>query len=219
MIERLHYITQETKTLTHLEAVKKACVAGVKWIQLRVKDKSEEDYLILAKEAKVICDFYDVKLIINDNVNVALLVNAYGIHLGKSDMNPKEARKIIGKKIIIGGTANTIEDVKNLIASDVDYIGLGPFQLTSTKKNLSPVLGLEGYHAIVQQLVELQKNSTSTIKIPLVIAVGGIKTEHVKDLMKTGIYGIAISEELTNDFSKTSLLIDLIEKKQNLCYK
>ena len=219
MIERLHYITQETKTLTHLEAVKKACVAGVKWIQLRVKDKSEEDYLILAKEAKVICDFYDVKLIINDNVNVALLVNAYGIHLGKSDMNPKEARKIIGKKIIIGGTANTIEDVKNLIASDVDYIGLGPFQFTSTKKNLSPVLGLEGYHAIVQQLVELQKNSTSTIKIPLVIAVGGIKTEHVKDLMKTGIYGIAISEELTNDFSKTSLLIDLIEKKQNLCYK
>ena len=207
MIEKLHYITQETKTLSHLEAVKKACVAGVKWIQLRVKDKSEEDYLILAKEAKVICDFYDVKLIINDNVAVALLVNAYGIHLGKSDMSPKEARQLVGKKIIIGGTANTIEDVKNLIASDVDYIGLGPFQFTSTKKNLSPVLGLEGYYKIVQQLTELQLKD----KIPPIIAVGGIKTEHVKDLMKTGIYGIAISEELTNDFSKTSLLIDLIE--------
>lgn len=215
MIENLQYITQETEHLTHIDCVREACIAGIKWIQLRVKNKSDEDYLILAKEAKVICDFYDVKLIINDNVNVALLVNAYGIHLGKSDMNPTEARQLLGENTVIGGTANTLEDVITLMNNKVDYIGLGPFQFTATKKNLSPVLGREGYYKIVQQLTELKLKD----KIPPIIAVGGIKTEHVKDLMKTGIYGIAVSELLTNDFSKTPLLKELIEQKQNLCYK
>lgn len=215
MIENLQYITQETEHLTHIDCVREACIAGIKWIQLRVKNKSEEEYLTIAKEAKIICDLYDVKLIINDNVNVAKQINAYGIHLGKSDMNPTEARQLLGKNSIIGGTANTIEDVITLINNKVDYIGLGPFQFTSTKKNLSPVLGLEGYYKIVQRLTELQSKN----KIPPIIAVGGIKTEHVKDLMKTGIYGIAVSELLTNDFSKTPLLKELIEQKQYLCYK
>lgn len=215
MIENLQYITQETEHLTHIDCVKEACIAGVKWIQLRVKNKTEEEYLTIAKEAKIICDLYDVKLIINDNVMVAKQINAYGIHLGKTDVNPTEARQLLGKNSIIGGTANTIEDVITLMNNKVDYIGLGPFQFTSTKKNLSPVLGLEGYYKIVQQLTELKLKD----KIPLIIAVGGIKTEHVKDLMKTGIYGIAVSELLTNDFSKTPLLKELIEQKQYLCYK
>ena len=215
MIENLQYITQETEHLTHIDCVREACIAGIKWIQLRVKNKPDEDYLILAKEAKIICDLYDVKLIINDNVAVALLVNAYGIHLGKSDMNPTEARQLLGENIAIGGTANTLEDVITLMNNKVDYIGLGPFQFTATKKNLSPVLGVEGYYKIVQQLTELKLKD----KIPPIIAVGGIKTEHVKDLMKTGIYGIAVSELLTNDFRKIPLLKELIEQKQNLCYK
>ena len=215
IIENLQYITQETEHLTHIDCVREACIAGIKWIQLRVKNKTEEEYLTIAKEAKIICDLYDVKLIINDNVNVAKQVNAYGIHLGKSDMNPTEARQLLGENIVIGGTTNTIEDVIALMNNKVDYIGLGPFQFTSTKKNLSPVLGLEGYYKIVQQLTELKLKN----KIPPIIAVGGIKTEHVKDLMKTGIYGIAVSELLTNDFSKTPLLKELIEQKQYLCYK
>lgn len=215
MIENLQYITQETEHLTHIDCVREACIAGIKWIQLRVKNKSEEEYLTIAKEAKIICDLYDVKLIINDNVNVALLVNAYGIHLGKSDMNPTEARQLLGENTVIGGTANTLEDLITLANNKVDYIGLGPFQFTATKKNLSPVLALEGYYKIVQQLTELKLKD----KIPPIIAIGGIKTEHVKGLMKTGIYGIAVSELLTNDFSKISLLKELIEQKQNLCYK
>ncbi len=215
MIENLQYITQETEHLTHIDCVREACIAEIKWIQLRVKNKSEEEYLTIAKEVKIICDLYDVKLIINDNVNVAKQINAYGIHLGKSDTNPTEARQLLDKNSIIGGTANTIEDVIALINNKVDYIGLGPFQFTSTKKNLSPVLGLEGYYKIVQQLTELKLKN----KIPPIIAVGGIKTGHVKDLMKTGIYGIAVSELLTNDFSKTPLLKELIEQKQYLCYK
>lgn len=215
IIENLQYITQETEHLTHIDCVREACIVGIKWIQLRVKNKTEEEYLTIAKEAKIICDLYDVKLIINDNVVVAKQINAYGIHLGKSDMNPTEARQLLGKNSIIGGTANTIEDVITLINNKVDYIGLGPLQFTDTKKNLSPVLGLEGYYKIMQQLTELQLQD----KIPPIIAVGGIKTEHVKDLMKIGNYGIAVSELLTNDFSKTPLLKELIEQKQNLCYK
>ena len=70
MIEKLQYITQETATLSHIDCVREACISGVKWVQLRVKNKSNEEYLTIAKEAKIICDLYDVILIINDNVTI-----------------------------------------------------------------------------------------------------------------------------------------------------
>ena len=117
MIEKLQYISQETEGLSHIDCVREACIAGVKWIQLRVKDKSFDEYLAIAKEARVICDLYEVKLIINDNVEVASNCEADGVHLGKNDMNPTEARKILGESKIIGGTANTAEEIKDLMIS------------------------------------------------------------------------------------------------------
>ncbi len=208
MIEKLHYITQETATLSHIDCVKEACIAGIKWIQLRVKNKSDEEYLTIAKEAKVICDLYDVILIINDNVEVAKKVNAHGVHLGRADMYISEARSILGENAIIGGTANTLKEVEGLIEQGANYIGLGPFTFTETKKALSPVLGIEGYDKILNQL----KTYYSLQETPI-IAIGGIEIENIDPLLETGIYGIAVSGLLSNDFSKTEELLTILNKE------
>ena len=216
MIEKLQYITQETTTMSHIDCVREACIAGVKWIQLRVKNKSDEAYLIIAKEARVICDLYNAKLIINDNVEVAIQCDADGIHLGKSDMNPKEAKKILGENKIVGGTANSIEDIEQLINLGIDYIGLGPFKFTKTKNNLSPVLGLDGYYDLSQKTFDLLKEFKLKNKIPPIIAIGGILLEDILPLMKTGVDGIAVSGLLTNDFSLTEVIYEAIATKESL---
>lgn len=219
MIEKLQYITQETESLSHIDCVREACISGIKWIQLRVKDKPDEAYLKIAEEAKIICDLYEAKLIINDNVEVAQKVDAFGVHLGKNDMTPREARKILGPNKIIGGTANTIEDIEALINDAVDYIGLGPFKPTETKKNLSPILGIEGYYSISQQLFDLLKNSKLNYNIPPIVAIGGIEKEDITEIMKTGVNGIAVSGLLTQDFSQAEEILSLIAQKQEICYE
>ncbi len=145
MIEKLQFISNQTKDITHLESIQTALDAGCRWIQLRVKNQSFENVLKLAENAKILCDSYQAKLIINDFPFVAKEIDAYGLHLGLDDMSIETARKIVGKKMIIGGTANTLEHILKRIKEGADYIGLGPFRFTSTKQNLSPILGLEGY--------------------------------------------------------------------------
>src|ERR1035437_10002712 len=122
-ISYLHYITQETAGITHDELALSACLSGVDWIQLRVKNKSYSEWLDIALKTELVCRKYNVKLIINDNVSIAKAVNADGVHLGKTDMSPLEARLLLGADAIIGGTANTFEDIKILAASGIDYIG------------------------------------------------------------------------------------------------
>jgi thiamine-phosphate pyrophosphorylase len=189
MISKLHYITQELQDQSHSDLAESACLAGVDWVQLRVKNKSYNEYLDEATKTKDICKKYGVKLIINDNVKIAKEVGADGVHLGKTDMDPLEARQMLGKNFIIGGTANTFQDIERLSAAKVDYIGLGPFRFTSTKKDLSPILGLEGYKKIIQQCRE------KGISIPI-ISIGGIKKEDVKSIIQIGIFGVAVSSAI-----------------------
>lgn len=189
-LPKLHYVSQSKQGQTHLEAIEKACQAGCKWIQLRMKEVSFETYLETAITAKKICQNYDAILTINDNAQVALQANTDGLHLGKEDMRPIEARTIVGD-IIIGGTANTWEDVLRLSKEPIDYIGLGPLRYTSTKKKLSPVLGIEGYQEI------LTKMKAANIDLP-VYAIGGVDLEDIPALLKTGVCGIAVSGLITN---------------------
>lgn len=186
MVSNLHFISQETPEFTHLECIEKACRAGVDWVQLRVKNKSVDEIIAIAKQAKIICDSYGIKLIINDHPYVAKAVGAYGLHLGKEDMPVTEARKIVGDKMIIGGTANTIEDIITHAKNGANYIGCGPFRFTTTKVKLSPVLGLDGYQNILKEAKRLN------IHIP-VIAIGGIVTEDIAAILQTGVSGIAVS--------------------------
>ena len=197
MISRLHYITQDLLDFSHSELAEFACRGGADWVQLRVKHphsgsppKEEGEihaaWLKIAEETKRVCKKYGAKFIINDNVQIAKKIGADGVHLGKDDMNPKEARKILGSNFIIGGSTNSMEDVKRMIADGCDYIGIGPYRFTSTREKLNPILGLEGMKKIAEQFGK---------HIPM-IAIGGIKLEDVERLLQTGIHGVAVSSAI-----------------------
>jgi thiamine-phosphate pyrophosphorylase len=194
MINQLHYISQKPKNGTHLDAINKVLGAGCKWIQLRIKDLPKKEILDLAVQANDLCTQFDAKLIVNDHPDIAVQAGAYGLHLGLLDMPIPKARMLVGPKMIIGGTANTFEHILQRVMDGADYIGLGPFRYTSTKQNLSPILGLPGYETI------MKKVHGAGLNIP-VIAIGGIDTADVSALMQTGVYGIALSAALTNQYS------------------
>ena len=214
MIEKLHYITQDVEGFSHAELAEQACKGGAKWVQLRVKNKTAREWFDSAEQTKEVCKRYKATFIINDNVELAKELNADGVHLGKEDMSVEEARKILGENAIIGGTANTLEDVVKLINSGVNYIGLGPFCFTSTKANLSPILGIEGYRLIITQLRTLNFE----LQIPL-IAIGGIKPEDIELIMQTGVYGLAISSAVnldSNRENRTRIFLNQLNEF-NLC--
>lgn len=183
-IAKFHFITINHPELSHANQAIRAYQAGCKWVQLRMKDSSEEDVQQEIIEILPVANAYNAILLINDNVELTLKTGAHGVHLGKNDMCPAEARKLLGPDFIIGGTANTFEDVLSLLERGVDYVGMGPFRFTTTKKNLSPVLGKEGYYQIMSQLMEMGKT------IPI-IAIGGILPNDIEDLLPSGIHGIA----------------------------
>jgi len=182
----IQFITHSNERYDHVEGAKLALQGGCRWIQLRMKDAMEIDFLRAAKKIRRLCDEYHATFILDDHVEWVGLTGADGVHLGKNDMPVDEARKMLGRNKIIGGTANTFEDVERLSRQGADYIGCGPFRFTTTKKNLSPVLGLEGYRDIKQQMIE------ADIILPAV-AIGGITVEDIPAILATGIEGIAMS--------------------------
>lgn len=180
------YISHFTPTIGYVEGIRMALEGGCKWIQLRMKEASAEEVLVNAEEALHLCRQYGAKFILDDHVELVERAGADGVHLGKNDMPVDEARKILGNGKIIGGTANTIEDIVRLHKQGADYIGCGPFRFTTTKKKLSPVLGLEGYKSIVQNMRD------KGIDLPIV-AIGGITVADIPAIMATGVTGIALS--------------------------
>lgn len=191
-ISKLHYISQGATKKEHLENIQQACQCGAELVQLRLKNTSDKQFLKAAEEAREITSHYQTRLIINDDYKVGKAVKADGVHLELKNINPKNVRKELYSWQIIGGTANTLQDCEQRVKENVDYIGLGPFRFTSTKEKLDPVLGKEGYLTILEEL------QTQTP----IIAVGGISLKDVIELMKTGVYGIAISGEITKDFNQ-----------------
>ena len=200
----VQFITHYTERYSHLDSVRIALEGGCRWIQLRMKEASPKDILPIAKEAMSLCRKYDATFIIDDFVELAKQIGADGVHLGKNDMPIAEARKILGQDFIIGGTANTFEDVQMLYKAGANYIGCGPFRFTTTKKNLSPILGLEGY----QQIISLMKEHK--ISLPLV-AIGGITKKDIPSLMQTGISGIALSGSILRSENPIEEMKEIIQ--------
>ncbi|MCP4437751.1 MAG: thiamine phosphate synthase [Aureispira sp.] len=200
-ISKLQYISQGDSPKEHLQQIEAICKAGGDWVQLRLKNVDSNTYIQTAQEAKTICQKYAATLIINDNVEVAKTINADGVHLGQGDMNWLEARKILGTTKIIGATANSIEHIQHIMDSnaEVDYIGVGPFRHTTTKKKLSPILGLEGYQKLLDQL------KSKKFDIPI-IAIGGILVDDIAEILGTGVYGIAVSGLLSQSTKKSALI-------------
>lgn len=191
MLERVYFISQQTATKTHLAAIEEALEAGCRLVQLRVKKEPEAVVLEQAKKAKALCDHYNAKLVINDYPHVAKSVGAWGIHVGLQDLSPREVRAIVGPDMIVGGTANTFEHIQQRVQEGVDYIGLGPFRFTSTKEKLSPILGLEGYQRIMEQV------RAANIQLPIV-AIGGIVSDDVSGLRDAGLSSVAVSGAIMN---------------------
>lgn len=187
----IQFITHSNERYDHVEGAKLALQGGCRWIQLRMKDAMEIDFLRAAKKIRRLCDEYHATFILDDHVEWVGLTGADGVHLGKNDMPVDEARKMLGRNKIIGGTANTFEDVERLFRQGADYIGCGPFRFTTTKKNLSPVLGLEGYRSITAQM------KAHDIQLPIV-AIGGILHQDIPAIMQTGVTGIAVSGAVLN---------------------
>ncbi len=189
-ISRLQFVTQTIDGFSHIEQIQKALDGGCDWVQLRIKDASREEIIKIAIEARKLTRNAGAVLIINDSPEVAKAVDADGVHLGKNDCSPMEALKFLGDKFIIGATANTMDDIEQAIDQSVDYFGIGPFKFTTTKKNLSPVLGLDGYKNIVQQCLE------RGIDKPMV-AIGSVSLDDVSSFFKIGMYGVAVSSAIS----------------------
>lgn len=182
----VQFISHYSERYSYLDSIQLALEGGCRWIQLRMKDATDDEVRPIAVEAQKLCRAYGAKFIIDDRVLLVHELQADGVHLGKNDMPIREARQILGPDFIIGGTANTFEDAKAHYEASADYIGCGPFRFTTTKQKLAPVLGLDGYRHIIQQM------RAANITIP-VVAIGGITKDDIPAILQTGITGIALS--------------------------
>lgn len=151
-----------------------------------MKDASDDEVREAAAVIQPLCREHEAIFLLDDRVELAKELKADGVHLGRNDMPVDEARRVLGEEFIIGGTANTYEDVERLWRHGADYVGCGPFRFTTTKANLAPVLGLSGYKDIIDRMDE------AGIELP-VVAIGGILRDDVAAIMETGVSGIAIS--------------------------
>jgi len=201
MIPKLHYISQGSSPAAHLENIKKACTSGAELVQLCLKKVSEKKLLKAAHEAREITAHFQTRLLINDHYKIAKEIKADGVHIEKTGSCPTIARKHAYTWQLIGGTANTLQDCETLLEKEVDYISLGPFRITTTKENVPPVLGLNGYTAITDVL------QTETP----IIGVGGITTEDVTKILETGISGVAVSGEITQNFKSIRTFNQLLK--------
>lgn len=188
---RIQFITDPRPGFGPGEQIEMACACGIDWVQLRMKNFDIGEKLRLGEQSVTIARERGALFIVNDDVDLAYQLGADGIHLGLDDEDPDEARKILGDEAVIGGTCNTIADIRLRNRQGVDYIGLGPFRFTSTKKKLSPLLGLEGIGQIIRQCRE------EDINIPIV-AIGGIRVKDIEPLRMMGVYGVALSSLIVN---------------------
>lgn len=187
----LQFITNPSDRWSIAEEVRMAIEGGCRWIQLRMKDASDEEVRRTALELIPLCRDHDTFLIIDDRVELVNELRVSGVHLGRGDMDPMEARELLGPHAIIGVTANTAEDIIQWKGKDVDYVGLGPVHTTSTKKNLAPVLGTDG----VKEVVDTVRKAG--VELPIV-AIGGLTLDDVDPLKAAGINGIAVSGAIIN---------------------
>ena len=205
---RLQFITHYTQEYSYIDSARIALEGGCRWIQLRMKDTSEELMTETALKVQEMCKEYGATFIIDDNVMLAKRIGADGVHLGKNDMPITEARQIVGEEFIIGGTVNSFDDVLyHTNTTPPNYFGCGPFRFTSTKKNLAHILCYDGYQNIINKM----KNYN--IKTPIV-AIGGITKDDIPKLLDIGVSGIALSSSILKAKNPIKEMQDII----NLLY-
>ncbi|WP_291857971.1 thiamine phosphate synthase [Marinilabilia sp.] len=162
------------------EIVEKAVKGGVTMVQLREKSASTRDFIQEALEIKSFLRHHGIPLVINDRVDVALAIDADGVHLGQSDMHWEMARRLLGPDKIIGLSIEKEKQLKEANEADIDYIGISPVFTTPTKKELEKGLGLKGTSEIAHNSKHLS------------VAIGGINLSNVTDVLRTGTNGVSV---------------------------
>ena len=163
-----------------------ALAGGCRWIQLRMKNATDDEIRTEALKLRDICHEKACILILDDKVELCKELKLDGVHLGQHDMPVPQARQILGEEAIIGATANTPEQALQAAKEGADYLGVGPFRFTTTKEKLAPTLGTEGLAKIVETL----RNDLRRIPV---VAIGGITPDDIDDIMQTGVNGVAVS--------------------------
>ena len=203
-MKQIQFITHENSRFSYADSAEIALKGGCRWIQLRMKEASDAEFIAVAEKIAPMCREYGAKFILDDRVHLVNICRADGVHLGRNDMPVADARNLLGEKMIIGGTANTIDDIERLWRDGADYIGCGPYRFTTTKKNLSPILGLDGYQYITNEMKQ------RGIQLPIV-AIGGITAADIEPLLATGIDGIAVSGAILNALSPIDEMAEFIK--------
>ena len=182
---RLYLVTNryQDSLESFLEKVETACRSGVTIIQLREKNLTTNQYYQLAKQVKEITDAYQVPLIIDDRLDICLAVDAAGLHIGDDELPVSVARKVLGPEKILGVTAKTVKRALEAETSGADYLGTGAIFPTTTKEN-APIT-----------LISTLKTICQTVAIP-VVAIGGLTSENIEQLIGTGIAGVAVVRDL-----------------------
>lgn len=187
----LQFITHPTARYDVVEGAREALEGGCRWVQLRSKDATREELIEAGHAIAALCRSYGAVFLVDDHVDLVHPLGAHGVHLGKNDMPVAEARRQLGPAKIIGATANCFADIAAAAAAGADYIGLGPYRFTTTKKNLSPVLGVEGYRRVLGEC------GAAGITLP-VVAIGGITDADLPAIFSTGVSGVALSGTILN---------------------
>jgi len=181
-IGRLHILTDIAlqNRFSHLELAAMAISGGADTIQFRQKNGSTREMIEIARNMKELCDRAGVTFIVNDRIDIAIAVEADGVHLGQDDFPIRLARRLLGNDKIIGGSAGSLEEALKCVSEDVDYIGFGPLYPTTSKEDAGPVTG-----------IGMLKRLLKDIHLP-VIAIGGVDSGNVSEIMRLGAYGIAV---------------------------
>jgi thiamine-phosphate pyrophosphorylase len=188
-IEKLQFITHDIIQHSHIEQAQIACEAGAKWIQYRCLSKADDELLADINSIANICDDWGATLIVTNHIHLKGKADIQGFHIEDMSADFITLRKQIGDEFTLGGSANTTDDIIRLAKEGADYVGFGPFKVTTTKPNDSPLLGIKGYTNAIEIL------KSQGIDLPI-LAVGGVTLQDIDPLLATGVYGIAASSAI-----------------------
>jgi thiamine-phosphate diphosphorylase len=191
-LPRVYPITDTNLSgLSHAEQIDRLIAGGATLIQLRDKHAAPRDFYRQAEAALQIARKHDVRLIINDRVDVALALGADGVHLGQTDMPVEAARRLLGERVIVGISTHNLEQAKLAANMPVDYVAFGPIFRTSTKENPDPIAGLEALRAV----------RTIVGALP-VVAIGGITLANAREAWRAGADAVSSIASLVSDSSR-----------------
>lgn len=171
--------------LSHAEQVRRLSVGGASLVQLREKNLSPQEFCTQVEEALLVARARNVRIVINDRVDIALALGAHGVHLGQEDFPPGAARRLLGDRAIIGVSTHNVEQARRAAPLPVDYLAIGPIFATSSKSNAEPIVGLEGLRKVRDAIGDIQ-----------LVAIGGISQENAIQVLESGADAVAVISTL-----------------------